>query len=168
MLKQYPDLPLLDADGLHRIPNRLYLWLLVLLRPYVFWIIALLMPQQQTDVLGFWYPYSDDFLIALAIGFPALLVLVAITQRVPLDVKKSRGRAKWLWYGIWRHSKWWLTLSVLADMSAVSYALTLQGQAHQPLNVLVVLLLAFGALWVVRSRQLTLVFAEWPEDKRPS
>ncbi len=47
----------------------------------------------------------------------------------------------------------------------MSYALTLQGQAHQPLNVVVLMALLFGAVWVLRSRQLALVFAEWPDDK---
>lgn len=166
MTKQYPDLPLVDADGLHRIPTRLYLYLLLLLRPYLLWVLALLMPQQQTDLLGFLYPYRDDFIQAVLVAIPAVLVLTAISQRVPYDAKQSRGRAKWFWFGVWRHSRVLLCLTAVADLSLLGRSLLLQGQAHPALTAILALLLVGSTLWLLRNHQVGLVFAEWPDDKK--
>ena len=59
-------------------------------------------------VLSFFYPLADDFIRAVLIAIPALLVLAALTQRVPYDKKQRRGRAKKFWFGLWRYSRWLL------------------------------------------------------------
>lgn len=166
--KSYAELPLLDADGLHRVPNRLYLLLLVLLRPYICWLLTLTLPVEQRSMLGWIYPQSDDFVRACLICLPVLMVLAALTQRVPYDKKLRRGRAKKFWFAIWRQSKWLLlavtavdlywTISHLPDFVAVN--------APWLLLAPVALLLALG--WLFSSKKLPLIFQEWPEDKAQS
>ena len=78
-MKQYPDIPLLDQDGLHRVPLRFYAVLLLLLRPYLCWLVTLVMPEAERKVvLSFFYPLADDFVRAVLIAIPALLVLAAV------------------------------------------------------------------------------------------
>ena len=88
--KVYADLPLLDEHGLHRVPLRLYLLLLVLLRPYLCWVVTLTLPAEQRSMLSYIYPHSSDFIRACLISLPVLLVLAALTQRVPFDAKQKR------------------------------------------------------------------------------
>lgn len=164
MNQTYPELPLLDLDGLYRVPNRFYLVLLLLLRPFVLWIVALLMPQQQVDVMGSLYPYREDFFRAIAVSWPALLVIAAITQRVPFDPKKSRGRAKTWWFGVWRHSRWLMSCVVLLDMANL-YWFELHDASIHLMPVCLLILLAWSLWWLWRNPIVGLMIQEWPHDK---
>ena len=163
--KVYAELPLLDADGLHRVPNRLYLLLLVLLRPYICWLLTLTLPVEQRSMLGWIYPHSDDFVRACLICLPVLLVLAALTQRVPYDKKLRRGRAKKFWFFIWRQGKWLLLVVTAVDLYWTISHLPAFVAVNAPWLLLapVALLLALG--WLLSSKKLPLIFQEWPEDK---
>lgn len=166
-MKPYPDIPQLDQDGLYRIPLRLYLVLLVLLRPYLCWIVTLVMPEaERKAVLSFFYPLADDFVRAVLIAIPALLVLAALTQRVPYDQKQRRGRAKKFWFGLWRYSRWLLFTVVCVDLYWTITHLPPYVALKAPGLLLVVLALALALLYLLRSKQLRLIFTEWPEDKK--
>lgn len=164
MSKVYPELPLLDLDGLYRVPTRFYLLLCLVLRPFLLWIVALLMPQQQLDVMSFLYPYREDFFRAIALSWPALLVIAAISQRVPFDPKKSRGRAKHWWFWIWRHSRTLLTLVLLADLANL-YWFELHDQFIRFTPVCLVMLLSWALWWLWRNPIVGMMVQEWPEDK---
>ncbi len=166
-MKQYPDIPLLDQDGLHRIPLRFYALLLLLLRPYLCWIVTLVMPEaERKAVLSFFYPLSDDFVRAVLIGIPALLVLAAVSQRVPYDKKLRRGRAKTFWFGLWRQSRWLLLGVAAIDLYWTISHLPAYVALRAPGLLFVVAALALSCLYLLRSQQLRLVFSEWPEDKK--
>lgn len=165
MAPTYRELPLLDADGLYRIPSRFYLWLLLLLRPYVAWILALTMPEQHRAILQWFYPHSQDFIRALLCALPAVLVLMAMTQRVPHNPKQSRGRYKAIWFGLWRQSGWLLAVTGVVDLFFVISHLPPQVALKAPWLLIIAALLVLGSWWVLRSAQLRHVFAEWPEDK---
>lgn len=163
--KVYADLPLLDQDGLHRVPLRLYLLLLVLLRPYICWIATLTLPSDQRTMLSYIYPHSSDFVRACLIAIPVLLILAALTQRVPFDKKLKRGQAKRFWFGIWRQSRWVLLGVCAVDLYWTVSHLPPYVSVNAPWLLLAPLVLVLGLCWLVRSRRLSPVFAEWPEDK---
>ncbi len=163
--KKYAELPLLDADGLHRVPNRLYLLLLLLLRPYICWLLTLTLPADQRSMLGWIYPQSADFVRACLICLPVLLVFAALTQRVPYDKKLRRGRAKKFWFFIWRHSKWLLLPVVAVDLYWTISHLPPFVALNAPWLLLAPLFLVLALAWLLSSKKLPLVFAEWPENK---
>lgn len=165
-MKQYPQLPLLDPQGLFRIPQRFYLVLLLLLRPYICWVVTLAMPElERKAVLSFFYPLADDFIRAVLIALPALLVLTAVSQRVPFDKKQRRGRAKRFWFALWRQSRWLLLITATVDLYWTISHLPPYVALRAPGLLLVVAALVLACLYLLRSRQLRQVFSEWPEDK---
>ena len=163
--KRYRDLPLLDDDGLYRVPLRFYLLLLVLLRPYLSWLVTLTLPAEQRTMLSWVYPHSDDFVRACLIALPVLWVLAALTQRVPYDQKLKRGRAKRFWFAVWRQSRWWLLLVCVLDLYWTISHLPSFVAIKAPWLLLAPLVLTPAILWLCCSKKLRVIFAEWPEDK---
>jgi hypothetical protein len=153
-MKQYPIFPVLDDYGLHKVPMRLYWLLLLLLRPYISWVLVLTLPESQRDLLAVVYPLQFDFIIACAVASPLLLILVAISQRKP------KGQA--FWFHIWRQSRLMLLLVAVVDLVLTLQHLPDQVMLDAPWRILAPIALAVGILWLLRSRTLGLVFAEWP------
>lgn len=166
-MKQYPDIPLLDQDGLHRVPLRFYAVLLLLLRPYLCWLVTLVMPEaERKAVLSFFYPLADDFIRAVLIAIPAVLVLAAVSQRVPYDKKQRRGRAKKFWFALWRYGLWLLLAVASVDLYWTISHLPPYVALYAPGLLLIVAALGLSVLFLLRSKQLRLIFTEWPEDKK--
>ncbi len=166
-MKQYPDIPLLDQDGLHRVPLRFYAVLLLLLRPYLCWLVTLVMPEaERKAVLSFFYPLADDFVRAVLIAIPAILVLAAVSQRVPYDKKQRRGRAKKFWFALWRYGRWLLLAVASIDLYWTISHLPPYVALNAPGLLLIVAALGLSLLYLLRSKQLRLIFSEWPEDKK--
>jgi hypothetical protein len=162
------EFPLLDADGLYRIPNRLYLLLLLLLRPYLCWVLTLTLPAEQRQLLSLVYPHSSDFIRACLISLPVLLVVAALTQRVPFDAKLRRGRAKKFWFACWRQSRWLLLLVASVDLYWTVQHLPPYVTVHAPWLLLAPLALIPALWWLWRNPLLKHIFAEWPDDKTDS
>ncbi|OEY70988.1 hypothetical protein BI198_07165 [Rheinheimera salexigens] len=139
---------------------RLYWLLLLLLRPYISWVLVLTLPESQRDILSLIYPLQFDFIIACAIASPLLLILAAISQRKP------KGQA-W-WFQVWRHSRIILLLVAIIDLLLTIKHLPDQVMLDAPWRILAPIAISVGILWLMRSRTLGLVFAEWPtaEDKK--
>ena len=166
-MKQYPDIPLLDQDGLHRVPLRFYAVLLLLLRPYLCWLVTLVMPEaERKAVLSFFYPLADDFIRAVLIAIPAVLVLAAVSQRVPYDKKQRRGRAKKFWFALWRCGRWLLLAVASVDLYWTVSHLPPYVALNAPGLLLIVAALGLSVLYLLRSKQLRLIFTGWPEDKK--
>jgi hypothetical protein len=161
------DLPRLDQDGLYRVPSRLYWLFLLLLRPYLCWIITLAMPADQRQVLAWFYPVSADFLRALLIAAPAVLLLAVLTQRVPYDPKLRRGRAWRFWFFCWRQSRWLLILNVVFDLYWTLQHLPSFVSVKAPWLLIAPIALVMALIYLLKSSQLPLVFNEWPEQKHP-
>lgn len=165
--KKYRDIPLLDQDGLHRLPLRFYAVLLLLLRPYLCWLVTLVMPEpERKAVLSFFYPLPDDFIRATLIALPVLLILAATTQRVPYDKKLRRGRAKKFWFGLWRQGRWLLLGVAAVDLYWTITHLPAFVALNAPGLLLIVVALVLTIGYLLRSKKLPLVFSEWPEDKQ--
>lgn len=158
------ELPRLDHDGLYRVPSRLYWLLVLLLRPYLCWIVTLAMPTDQRQLLAWFYPVPADFIRALLIALPAVLLLAVLTQRVPYDAKKRRGRARRFWFFCWRHSRLLLILNVVVDLYWTVQHLPNYVSVRAPWLLIAPIALVLGLFYLLKSRQLPLVFNEWPDD----
>ncbi|MBY6063292.1 DUF2919 family protein [Pseudidiomarina sediminum] len=70
----------LTAEGVVRTPLALFFILLLFLRGYAAWVISLTFVEDRSRMLQFFYANTEQFVLALAVGAPALLVLVMLTQ----------------------------------------------------------------------------------------
>lgn len=149
------DWPLLDKYGLTPIPQRFYWLLLVLLRPYLSWVLILTVPPQQKDLLKLFYPQQQDFILACLIALPVLLVVAALSQR---SDKRSAA-----WRPVWRLSKPLLLLCCSADLAYTLYDLPSDAILDTPWRLLAVFALGLGVFWLLGSKTLPVIFREWPE-----
>ncbi|MDR6982344.1 hypothetical protein J2X32_000962 [Rheinheimera pacifica] len=157
-MTQPPLWPVLDDNGLHKVPLRFYWLLLLLLRPYICWVLVLTLPQAQRDMLALFYPRQTDFILACAVAAPLLLLIAALSQR------KAKGYAGWR--HIWRFGRGLMLTVATVDLLLTILHLPAQVMLDAPWRILSPVLLFIGCLWLVRSRTLRAVFAEWPEPDK--
>lgn len=155
-MSKTPLWPVLDDYGLHKVPLRFYWLLVLLLRPYICWVMVLTLPQAQRDMLSWFYPKQHDFIVACLVAAPLLLLVAAQSQRKP---KGRKG-----WRHIWRFGR-----SILLSVACIDLVLSIMHLPQQvmldaPWRILTPLLLAAGCLWLLCSRTLKAVFSEWPEQ----
>lgn len=155
-MSQPPLWPVLDDYGLHKVPLRFYWLLLLLLRPYICWVLVLTMPQGKQDLLALFYPKQADFVLACAVAAPLLLLLAALSQRKP------KGYQPWRY--IWRIALPMLLLVTAADFVITLSHLPADVMLDAPWRIITPLLLLVSLLWLLRSRTLRQVFAEWPDS----
>jgi hypothetical protein len=160
-MKQPPLWPVLDDYGLHKVPLRFYALLLLLMRPYICWVLVLTLPQAQRDMLRWFYPLQHDFIVACLIASPLLLLFAALSQRKP---KGKPG-----WRHLWRYGREIMLAVALADLVLTLKQLPAQVMLDAPWRIMAPLLLLLGCVWLLRSRTLRAVFAEWPQptEKKP-
>lgn len=150
-----PLWPVLDDYGLHKIPLRFYALLLLLLRPYICWVMVLTLPQTQRDMLRWFYPLQHDFVVACLLALPLLLLLAALSQRKPKGKPGLRH--------IWRFGRTILFTVATADLILSISQLPPQVMLDAPWRIVTPVLLVISVLWLWRSRTLAVVFAEWPD-----
>ncbi|MFC4654806.1 MULTISPECIES: DUF2919 family protein [Rheinheimera] len=151
-MKRYFEL---DDHGLVRIPWMFYALLLVLLRPYLLWVVVLTMREGGDSMLKMIYPHSEDFMLACLIALPALVLTLVLSQR------KDKGWRRC--FVLWRHCRWPLIATALLDLGHSLTHLPAFVTVTAPWLLLAPITLAIGALWLVRSYRLKLVLSEWPE-----
>lgn len=146
--------PLLDKYGLTRIPLRFYAVLLLLLRPYILWILVLTMPQGGEQLLAAVYPKSNDFLTACLICAPLLLVVAALSQR------KDKGRQGW--FKLWRQSRWIMLTVTATDLAHSLTHLPSYVMLKAPWLLISPLLLSLSLCWLLTNAAMKQVVTEWP------
>lgn len=151
-----PLWPVLDDYGLHKVPLRFYWLLLLLLRPYICWVLVLTMSQGKRDLLALFYPKQADFILACLVAAPLLLLLAALSQRKPKGYKP--------WRYIWRIALPMLLLVTAADFVITLSHLPADVMLDAPWRIITPLLLMVSLIWLLRSRTLRQVFAEWPDS----
>lgn len=149
------DWPMLDKYGLTPIPQRFYWLLLLLLRPYLSWVLVLTLPAQQKDLLKLFYPQQQDFVTACFIALPVLLIVAALSQR---SDKRSAG-----WRRVWRFSLPILLICCSADLLYTLADLPADVILDAPWRLSSVVALGIAAFWLLRSKTLRVIFREWPE-----
>ena len=159
-MSKAPLWPVLDDYGLHKVPLRFYWLLVLLLRPYICWVMVLTLPQAQRDMLSWFYPKQHDFIVACLVAAPLLLLVAAQSQRKP------KGRAGWR--HVWRFGRSIMLLVALADLTLTVWHLPSQVMLDAPWRIISPLLLLLACIWLLRSRTLRAVFAEWPEPVKPT
>lgn len=164
--KRPQRLPMLDQDGLQLIPWRLKAIFCLCLRPYLVWLVTLTLPEaQRKAVLSFFYPASADFVRATLIAIPVLILLAALSQRVPFDQKLKRGRQPRFWSAIWRQGWWLLPAVVAVDLYWTVSHLPAFVALRAPGLLLLVVLLGLALLYLLSSNTVRVVYREWPEAK---
>jgi hypothetical protein len=155
MFKKYtPD----NFDKHHylKAPVGFYFLLLVLLRPYIIWIMSVANRANGTVLIEFMYPNKDDFIIGLTTGVGALVVGLFFSLR--------RDKAyDWL-PRFWRLSQWLLLVSVVADMLLLFWVIKNSHYGFKPQHAGVFLALLACGGYLFRSTRLRDFFADWPED----
>lgn len=153
-MSKVPLWPVLDDYGLQKIPLRFYALLLLLLRPYICWVLTLTLPQEHRSMLAFIYPLQSDFILACLVASPVLLLVAAQSQRKP------KGFAGWR--HVWRYGRFIMLVVAIADFAFTLSHLPSQFMLDTPWRVVSPLLLLVGAIWLVYSQTLKMVFSEWP------
>ncbi|WP_051986641.1 DUF2919 family protein [Pseudidiomarina atlantica] len=70
----------LTNDGQLKTPLALVFVLALFLRGYLAWIISLTFSEDRGRLLSFFYANTEQFVLTLSVGVPALMVLVMLTQ----------------------------------------------------------------------------------------
>lgn len=157
-MSKTPLWPVLDDYGLQKIPLRFYALLLLLLRPYLSWVLVLTLPSEQRNMLSLFYPLQREFVLACVVAAPLLLLVAALSQRKP------KGSA--FWRPVWRRGRVLLLLVAITDFVIGITHLPANVMLDAPFRVLSPLLLLIGIGWLLGSRTLAMVFSEWPEPKK--
>ncbi|MBZ9611891.1 DUF2919 family protein [Rheinheimera maricola] len=147
--------PVLDDHGLHKVPLRFYWLLLLLLRPYICWVLVLTLPEAQRNMLALFYPRQVDFMLACAVAAPLLLIIAALSQRKPKGYQS--------WRHIWRYGRGLMLTVALTDLVLTTVDLPPQVMLDAPWRMVAPVLLFTGCLWLFGSRTLKAVFSEWPD-----
>ena len=131
----------------------LWLALLVLMRGWLAWLLALVMRPDGSALLGLLYPRHQDFYTALAIGFVPLLLSLMIMQRTRL----------------WQHG--WQALFVMIKpvllgllLLDITFQLRVIYLQHFSFDLLLGGLVLFDAvliMWLQRSKTLRITLADW-------
>lgn len=144
-----------DKYGVYRTPLGFNLALLVLLRPFLVWLMSALTWRPDLDIMSVFFPSKSNFLVAIGIAAIALLPAVVFSMRRPASSQK--------WGRIWRHMRWPMLLAAVLDfgwlvMQAASnhyqFSFYLAGQ---------IVLVSWVILYLINSRYLTCFFGDWPE-----
>ena len=146
--------PLLDKYGLTRIPLRFYAVLLLVLRPYLLWILVLTMPEGGDKLLAAVYPKSNDFLTACLICAPLLLVVAALSQR------KDKGHQGW--FKLWRQSRWIMLAVVATDLVHSLTHLPNYVMLKAPWLLISPVLLVLSLWWLLKNPVMKQIVTEWP------
>ena len=145
-----------DKHGYLKAPIGFYLLLVVLLRPYIIWILSVANRKESTVLIESLYPVKSDFFMSLAIGFGAVLVFAFSSLR-------RKDAFGWL-PTVWKASAGLLWITLLADFLST---LNVVKNAHfifQNQHAAVFLGLFFAALYLYKSQRLADFLRDWPED----
>jgi len=149
-----------DDDGALRIGPLLWLTLVILNRHLLFLALAGVSAfvgsrrGMGSDALSMFYS-SPLFLLG---GLPALPILIAAIRRGP----KAGPLPRWFW----RHGKHWLLAAAVLDLALLGISLI---SGHRPLNEWIGLwgiTDLYIIVWLLRSRRLSAVLADFPEASK--
>lgn len=145
-----------DPQGYLKAPKGFYLLLVMLLRPYIIWVLSVANRQESTLLVESFYPLKSDFFIGLATGAGALLVFA-------LSSLRRKDAHVWL-PRCWGYSGRLLWVSLLADISLTLYMVKSHHFAFENEQAVVFLGLFFSVLYLFKSRHLNDFLQDWPED----
>jgi hypothetical protein len=155
MFRKYtPD----DFDKHHylKAPIGFYFLLLMLLRPYIIWVVSVANRSDATVLIQSLYPDKNDFFVGLISGIGALIVTVCFSQR--------RDKTfNWL-PSFWQYSKPLLWLSLLVDLLLTMWVIKHSHYSFKIQYAAIFCGLFFSALYLFKSTRLTDFFANWPQE----
>lgn len=155
MFRKYsPD----DFDKHHflKAPVGFYFVLLMLLRPYIIWVMSVANRKDGTSFITMLYPDKNDFLVGLLTGIGALIVLLLFSMR--------RDKSfDWL-PGVWKNSRWLLWVSLVADVALSLWIISNSNFTFKPEQAGGIFALLLCALYLFKNERLKDFFHNWPEE----
>lgn len=137
-------------------PIGFYFILLMLLRPYIIWVVSVANRNDTTVLLESFYPDKYNFFTALAIGAGAVFVTFMFSLR--------REKAYHWVAKLWPGGLWLLWGSWLADLGHTLYLVKKIHFNFEPSFAAVLLSLFFAGLYMARSVHLKDFFNDWPQE----
>lgn len=155
MFKRYtPDD--FDKHGYLKPPKGFYLLLLVLLRPYIIWLLSVANRKEPAVLIESFYPDKSNFFLGLATAVGALLVF---------GLSSLRRKDAYAWLPVcWRYSRRFLWVTLLTDVIVTVYMVKNSHFVFQSEHAAVFLSLFFAGLYLFNSTRLLDFFRDWPED----
>lgn len=144
-----------DQQGYLKPPLGFYLLIILLLRPYIIWLLTIIDPSDDLGLITYVYPEKQHFLLGLLVGAGALMVLILLSLR--------RKTASIYAVKLWFKGQWWLWYSVLGDLLITLWLVKSTKFAFEPIYAGVLLGLFFTIWYLLKSRYIQDLFADWPE-----
>lgn len=136
---------ILDGEGRPQLPMGIQ-WVLVLaLRGYIAWLVALTFSADRSRLLSFFYSNKEQFLLALLVGLPALWVL-ALNLLLRPSLPAWIGRA-------WRYATPCLWVGWALDAWLLAQIIALHWPAFSPIKAGLVLAWAWSGWYLLKSRK---------------
>jgi predicted ferric reductase len=144
-----------DKNGLYRAPVGFILVLVLLLRPYILWLLTVATRREDLNFIAIFYPLKQQFFVALSIAVISLVISLCYILRRP-------NASQWPKY-IWRYARWLLLINVMLDLAWSVIQIQNQYFSFSTGLATQLMLLCWAALYLIKSRYLSVYFAEWPE-----
>lgn len=151
-----------DYDKHHYLKPGLgfYGLLLVLLRPYIVWIVSVANRNDATVLLESLYPNKYNFFAGLAVGFGAVLVFAMFSLR-------RENAYSWL-PNVWKRGRMLLWGTLSADIVLTVYLVKKTHFHFEPSMAVTLLALFFSVLFLAKSERMKDLFEDWPQESLPS
>ncbi|KZN29880.1 DUF2919 domain-containing protein [Pseudoalteromonas luteoviolacea] len=146
-----------DKYGVYKTPLGFNLTLIVLLRPFLIWLMSALTWRPDLDIMSLFFPSKDNFFIAIGIGSIALLPALVFSMRRPTSTPR--------WGDIWGYMRWPLLIAALLDLA---WLLMQAANGHYQFSFYLasqIVLVSWVLLYLINSRYLTCFFSDWPEPE---
>ncbi|MCF2860353.1 DUF2919 domain-containing protein [Pseudoalteromonas sp. SMS1] len=146
-----------DKYGVYRTPLGFNLTLIVLLRPFLIWLMSALTWRPDLDIMSLFFPVKHHFFIAIGIATIALLPALVFSMRRPTSAVR--------WGTIWVYMRWPLVICAMLDLG---WLLMQAANSHYQFSFYLasqIVLVSWVILYLINSRYLTCFFSDWPEPE---
>ncbi len=158
MIKQYgPEY--WDKYGVYRAPIAFNLSLLVLLRPFLIWVLVAVSRQPELDLMSIFYHSKHDFFIAMGIASGALISAVVYSFRRPSSSPKIAT--------LWRFMRYPMVLTACLDLGWLLWKAQLSYYQFSGFIAVQLVMVAWVILYLLKSQYLAYFFNDWPEHEPP-
>ncbi|KZN33301.1 hypothetical protein N480_24015 [Pseudoalteromonas luteoviolacea S2607] len=146
-----------DKHGVYRTPIGFNLTLIVLLRPFLIWLMSALTWRPDLDIMSLFFPAKSNFFVAISIAAIALLPALVFSMRRPSSSTR--------WGELWGYMRWPLLIAAVLDLG---WLLMQAANGYYQFSFYLasqIVLVSWVTLYLIQSRYLTCFFSDWPEPE---
>ncbi|MBQ4814387.1 hypothetical protein A7985_24500 [Pseudoalteromonas luteoviolacea] len=146
-----------DKYGVYRTPIGFNLTLIVLLRPFLIWLMSALTWRPDLDIMSLFFPSKSNFFVAIGIAAIALIPALVFSMRRPSSAAR--------WGELWGYMRWPLLIAAFLDLG---WLLMQAANGHYQFSFYLasqIVLVSWVILYLINSRYLTCFFSDWPEPE---